>query len=155
MREWRTRIEAEEELAALKYQSELEQCKNQVRSLQPRIKTLLETANEAINCGIKMFNGDEGPNFISEGITHKVGLYPYGKRAVIEYWSINEFKFLGIRNGGANGSIDFVTDGESVYGLDMSSNRVVDPQIDDMRKFVDMFDDFEQVVYSYIDKIIL
>lgn len=156
MREYKERIDIEERLMQEEEEYEMERLSSQVRYFKPRIQTLLETANEAIKCGIPLYRSSDSKefNFISDGITHKVGLYP-GHKPTVEFRDIKEFKWVGIRNGGASGSIDFVTNGETIYGSEESTHRVVWPRAKDMERFIREFDQFEQDFYSYIDKIIL
>lgn len=156
MREYKNRIAEAERIIKEEKDAEIEKLKSQIRKLQPRIETLLETANEAILCGIELYRSSSSKefNFISDGITHKVGLYP-GSRAICEYRSIKDFKFMGIINGGACGSVNFMTDGNVIVGSADKSNSIVDPRVEDMEKFLREFDTFEQDFYSYIDKLIL
>ena len=119
--------------------------KTAINHLKPRIKAILEVANYAMSHGINLHGKEtwgciEGYHtglFFSNGWSHLVG--------------IMDSQHLGIRAGGAFGSIDFYTDGENTYGFDTYYNQVVSPKLEDMDRFLKEFDTFEAKLYEFID----
>lgn len=128
----------------LKKERETNECMEKIKALKDRIKDLLEVAWYAIDNGIKLdnhgFGGHEGYDtglFFSNGWSHIVG--------------IKDRQFLGITKGGACGNIDFYTDGQQVFGYDTKTKTTVDPLLNDMKYFLNRFDELETSLYKYIE----
>lgn len=136
------KIEAEKTAAEAKRQREIER----VFEYAPRIKELIATANACVDNGIEIdachaphaWQSEdtwENGTFCTNGISHKIGfVWRYGKKSVITH--------MGAEAGGACGSVDMLTDGNSVqYGTEWLMSR-----------FLDNFEAFETAFYAYIDK---
>lgn len=135
----------EEEFAKLqKYENEYEDCIQKIRALKERINNILKLANYAMENGISLkyrdvLHGDyDNGDFFSNFWSHRLGL--------------KDNKHLGYTKGGACGNIDFYTNGDDIYGYDTEKREQVSPLLNDMKKFINNFDKFEQKFYEYIDK---
>lgn len=126
-----------------KYMSEIEACEKKIKELEPRIRQLIEIGGMLIDSD----NIDE-KEFETEAIRHRVGFYKCTRYD-------NVYKYLGIRNGGANGNIDFITDGSTVKGLwfDSRNEYPGKPELYDYKKFLENFDEFEKKVFDFINNL--
>ena len=148
-------IEAEQEANAVELKRE--ELKSQIKNLYSRIQSLLICANECVKNGIKIPKSDStysrageeygyDHEFIAEGFYHGTGL--------IKRNHDNEFNWLGIKNGGANGPWDFITNGidiKSIGNADYNKGTQDKPRISDMEKFLKQFPVFEEAFYNWID----
>lgn len=126
-----------------KYISRIKTCEEKIKELEPRIKQLIEIGGMLIDSD----NIDE-KEFETEAIKHRVGFYKCTRHD-------NTYKYLGIRNGGANGNIDFITDGSIVKGLWFDSRNECPrkPGLYDYEKFLENFDEFEKKVFDFINNL--
>lgn len=120
----------------------------QIRALKPRIDDLLKLANYAKDNGID-FNKSVGYHeaydtgmFYTNSWSHLVG-----------FVAEEPIVMLGINAGGACGNVDFRTNGERVFGLMEDTNKIVQPKLFHMEKFVQKFDELEREFYEYIEKV--
>lgn len=130
------------------------QLKEQILSLAPRIKELIETANACLTNGIEIAAYDKGfdrdldkrakGTFTTNSISHKLGF-------VSERRPLSEVYEIGINAGGACGQWNLRTDGNDVYERHEDKNTTRDATIYWMSRFVNEFDEFESDFYSYID----
>ena len=136
------KIEAEKNAEEMRRQKDVER----VLECAPRIKELIATANACIDAGIEIdachaphaWQSEdtwENGTFCTNGISHKIGFVWWrGRKTIITH--------MGAEAGGACGSVDMLTDGNSVqYGSDWLMGR-----------FLDNFDAFEAAFYNYVDK---
>lgn len=136
--------EEEEFVKLQKYESEYEECIRKIKALRERITDLLKVANYAMDNGISLkyrdvLHGDyDNGDFFSNFWSHRLGL--------------KDNEHLGYTKGGACGNIDFYTNGDDIYGYDTKKRERVSPLFDDMKRFINGFDKFEQKFYEYIDK---
>lgn len=146
-----------DENEAKKVEKENEQkamLEEQVRSLAPRIKELIETANACTINGIEIdaygkrfdsyYDKREYGTFTTNGITHRVGFVKKGLSAIFE---------LGIDAGGACGEWNFRTNGSDIYEIHEDRTQRRKATIYWMSRFVNEFNEFESDFYNYIDSI--
>ena len=127
-----------------------------ITELYSRIDELIETANACIENGIEIDKYRKNHSsyddkytcgtFVSNGITHRVGFIQNGYRTTITH--------MGIVNGGACGSLDFYTDGINICSVHEDTKMVKKARIEDMKKFLKGFDEFEKAFYEYVDRIV-
>ena len=136
--------------AEQKLEKEAKSLVKQIKALKPRIDELIKTGNACVENGIKMtgqaYGGHEGYDthqFYTNCWSHLVGFV--GSRD-------SKITFLGIDAGGACGNWSFRTDGEKVYSI--YGKETQGPSVDDMKKFLNKFDEFESSFYAYVDKVI-
>lgn len=143
-----TRNETQAHKEAAKVQR-MEQYKQQIRSLKPRIAELLEVGNACLEHNIPLegrrWGGHEGYDthqFITNSWSHLLGFvwkYEKGTRRP------QPFTKLGIMGGGAC-NFNLETDGETI---DVSGGDILYV----LKRFVDEFDRFEDEFYKYVDRI--
>ncbi len=136
--------------AEQKLQSEAQALIEQIRELKPRIDELIATGNACKENGIAMtgqeWGGHEGYDthqFYTNSWSHLVGFVQNKD---------SEITFLGINAGGACGDWNFRTDGDRVFSS--YGDKIKEPFIAHMKRFVDTFDEFETSFYAYVDKVI-
>ncbi len=136
--------------AEQKLQFETQDLIEQIQALKPRIDELIVTGNACKENGIEMtgqaFGGHEGYDthqFYTNCWSHLVGFV--GTRD-------SKITLLGIDAGGACGNWNFRTDGDKVYSV--YGKETQGPSVDDMKKFLKKFDEFESSFYAYVDKVI-
>ena len=138
-------------LAQIAKVNEYEALTKQILDLQPRIAELIDVGNACLKNGIKLecdtrFKlGGRSAGFIAEGICHHVGF--------IKPWNESTIYEMGIINGGWFGDFDFHTDGRKMYSVSEKGGDYSEARIEDMRKFVKDFDEFEQQFYDYVDDV--
>lgn len=154
----RYREERDAEAAALERakKSEAESLKNMIRNLMPRINNLIETASCCVENNIDIdaygkhnyssdFDTWEKGTFVANGISHRVGFFKNNSKIV----------GMGIINGGACGNIDLYIDGKYVFGTNFFAGGLqAEPRISDMKRFLNVFDEFEKAFYAYVDDIV-
>ena len=123
-----------------------------LKKLTPRIKKLIDTANELLKAGYWSFldPGEWGRcGFISEGWAHHFGF-------MLDSWGNGRDKHIssvGIVAGGACGNHDFHTTGETTY---MTSWYKAEPdgtpiKVSYAERTLEDFDDFEQRFYTALE----
>ena len=123
-----------------------------IRDLEPRITDLIEAGQKCQELGIDFPVKNEMPQygydsrFEADGVNHDLGFIT------------KEFKiqYLGIKNGGFDGLWDFYTDGKESFPVsnkEYLKGATGDPQICDMKKFLNQFDSFESAFYQWIDSL--
>lgn len=124
---------------------------NTIRTLQPRIKELIDVGNACLVNNIELtgrsWGGHEGYDthqFITNCWSHLVGFVSNNKSAIFE---------LGINAGGACGSWDFRTDGNKIYDIHEGTHEQRPASLEHLQNFVDKFDEFEESFYRYVDGI--
>ncbi len=148
----KVKSDKEEKIAEQKrIKRETEQCKQKIRILRPRIVDAIKVGNYALSNGINLmksrFGGHEGYDtglFFSNGWSHIVGFLncsTHNSPHICE---------MGIIKGGACGCVDFHTDGDCIYGYSTDKEIRVEPLLNDMKRFIDRFDDFEKALFEYI-----
>lgn len=122
----------------------------EIKTLKPRIKELIEVGNACLVCGIPLtgqaWGGHEGYDthqFITNCWSHLVGFVQSGNSAIFE---------MGINAGGACGNWNFRTDGDNVY--DVYGDNVREASLEHLQKFINNFDEFEKSFYEYVDKLV-
>lgn len=154
IKEYKVRTEQKEKEKVETENAKREKLASKIRSLGDRIEKLIDTANACLENGIEinatLNNGHclgddkwERGTFCTNCWSHRIGFV----------WAYKDHKFIieemGIDGGGANGE----------HYLRVDENSVRDrlpklPQIYQMQRFIDTFDDFEEAFYDYIDKIV-
>lgn len=141
--------------------NQIEEYKEKIKSLKPRIDELISVANACLENGIEI-NAEhksfstyldkwECGTFCTNGISHKIGfVWQYRNNKFI-----NKIEAMGIDGGGANGEHYLRTDGSFVIsrvgrGYD---DKCKEPDLYQLKRFVETFDDFETAFYKYVDKI--
>lgn len=127
---------------------EIEQYKEMIKALKPRIDELLAVGNACLEHGIPLegraFGGREGYDtnqFITNGWSHLVGFvqeYDQNARKRLPFTKV------GKRGGGAC-HYDLETDG---VRIDVSGEVLYV-----LKRFVEAFDEFESEFYKYVDKV--
>jgi hypothetical protein len=122
-----------------------------IKKLTPRIKTLIDTANQLLDAGYWSFldPGDWGKcGFVSEGWAHHFGLMldrnaPYHTK----------IDSVGIVAGGFCGEHDFHTTGECTYmtGWYKSTPDGTPIKVSYAERTLKDFDDFEQRFYTALE----
>ena len=123
-----------------------------IRDLEPRITDLIEAGQKCQELGIDFPVKNEMPQygydsrFEADGVNHDLGFIT------------KEFKiqYLCIKNGGFDGPWDFYTDGKESFPVsnkEYLKGATGDPQICDMKKFLNQFDSFESAFYQWIDSL--
>lgn len=130
------------------------QLEEQIRSLEPRIKELVETANACLTNGIEInaygsrfdhyYDNRERGTFVTNGISHRIGFVARKGAAIFE---------MGIDAGGACGEWYFRTNGKDIYEIKEDHTESRQASAYWMSRFVNEFDEFEADFYSYIDSI--
>ena len=162
-----------DDVAAKKQQEEKEKTERLIAavvSMGDRIAELIEIGNHILNnglfpnetgvgcCGFHAVLEKHGYNgtFHASGIAHHVGFM------VKHDWQgvrrDKPIRYIGIKNGGANGKWDFYTDGTEVFHMHewdydhQYENRPrKTPSIYDLEKFIRDFPKFESALYAWID----
>lgn len=141
--------ELEKKIAEKKH---LEEVLNSLKKLTPRIKKLIDTANELLDAGYWNFldPGEWGRSgFVSEGWAHHFGF-------MLDSWGFGRGKHIssvGIVAGGACGDHDFHTTGETTY---MTGWYKAEPdgtpiKVSYAERTLKDFDDFEHRFYTALD----
>lgn len=135
----------EREMAKL---NRIEEYKERIRALKPRIDELLEVGNACVTHGIaiegKAFGGHEGYDthqFISNSWSHLVGFvreYNQTTRKPMPFTKVGKI-------GGGACDYNLITDGVTI---DVSGDVEYV-----LKKFLDNFDTFETEFYNYVDKV--
>lgn len=135
----------EEEVVALK---QIEEYKNRIKTLKPRIDELLAVANACLEHEIpltgKAWGGHEGYDthqFISNSWSHLCGFI---QRRDMNTREILPFIQVGKVGGGAC-DYNLATDGVTV--------EVIGDAAFVMKRFLEDFDEFETEFYKYVDKV--
>lgn len=130
------------------------QLEEQIRSLEPRIKELVETANACLTNGIEInaygsrfdhyYDSRERGTFVTNGISHRIGFVARKGAAIFE---------MGIDAGGACGEWHFRTDGNEICEINNDGFSKRKATAYWMERFVNEFDEFEHDFYCYVDTI--
>ena len=137
---------------------------NKLMTLSTRIKDILKIANECLKNGIQLpypaskygyhqddcLYSEKISGFVSNGWSHCVGFMGRGNKTHYDY--------LGFYNGGACGNFDFFTNGDIPFEIYHNKNIYENPerykpQKENIDKFVDRFDKFEECFYKWIDSL--
>ena len=139
-----------------------EEYTEQILALRPRIAELISVANACLENGIEInkshtymsqwYDSWENGTFCTNCISHKIGFvwqYKDGK-------FINKIETMGINGGGANGEHYLRTDGSFVISRVERGyyDKCEEPDLYQLQRFVETFDDFEAAFYKYVDKIV-
>lgn len=129
---------------------------NGIKMLVPRIKELIAVAEALLENNIPFGKAatrwDEDDEFITNGITHKLGFF-------FKYAKDNSpLLGIGIKGGGCDGhDLAVNADGEFVINIDpYAKGYNYDGYYDYCRKykqFIKDFDEFEKKVYQYVDNL--
>ena len=135
----------------LEEKKHLEEVLNSLKKLTPRIKKLIDTANELLKAGYWSFldPGEWGKcGFISEGWAHHFGLM-LDRNAP---WR-TKVDSVGIVAGGLCGDHDFHTTGELTYmtGWYRSTPDGTPIKVSYAERTLKDFDDFEQRFYTALE----
>lgn len=126
---------------------QIETYKEKIKSFKPRIEELISIANACLENGIEIYG-----TFCTNCITHKIGfVWQYKDNKFI-----NKIETMGIDGGGANGEHYLRTDGSFVIsrvgrGYD---DKCKEPNLYQLKRFIETFDEFETAFYKYVDTII-
>lgn len=140
--------ELEKKLAEKKH---LEELLYSLIKLTPRIKKLIDTANELLKAGYWSFldPGEWGKcGFVSEGWAHRFGLML--DRNAPRHTKVDS---VGIVAGGYCGDHDFHTTGETTYmtGWYKSTPDGTSIKVSYAERTLEEFDDFEQRFYTALE----
>lgn len=133
--------------------------KAQIRSLQPSIEALIQTANACLENGIcidrsgdsldRCYDTYEKGTFFTNGISHRLGFVHApmsSKKQVV---------MLGIDAGGICGEWNFRTNGKDIYSqYQQQTSTRREPQRKHLEQFLNSFEEFETAFYAYVDKIV-
>ena len=161
IKKYKQRCEIEKINKEMVKRKEIEIYIEQIQALKPRIEELISVANACLENGIeinKTYRNDsyydkwEYGTFCTNCISHKIGFVWQYK----DNQFINKIETMGIDGGGANGEHYLRTDGDYVIsrvgrGYD---DKCKEPDLYQLQRFVETFDDFETAFYMYVDKII-
>jgi hypothetical protein len=127
---------------------QIEEYKEKIKALKPRIDELLEVGNACLEHGIplegKEWGGHEGYDtnqFITNSWSHLLGFVAKSDRIMRKRLP---FTHLGIMGGGAC-NYNLKTDGVTV--------EVSGQELWVLKAFIDRFDTFEEEFYKYVDKV--
>ena len=133
----------EAQMRETKMNQQIEEYKQQIRMLKPRIDELLEVGNACLEHSIPLtgrgwgcHEGYDTHQFITNGWSHLLGFVKNHSQAT--------FTKLGIEGGGAC-NYNLETDGDMI--------NVTGDKCYVLKKFVDNFDRFESEFYKYVDKV--
>jgi hypothetical protein len=134
-----------------KEKEHLEDLLKRIKKLTPRIKRLIDTANQLLDAGYWSFldPGDWGKcGFVSEGWAHHFGLML--DRNAPRRTHIDS---VGIVAGGYCGEHDFHTTGEATYmtGWYKSTPDGTSIKVSYAERTLEDFDDFEQRFYTALE----
>ena len=141
---------------------------NSILAYKDRIKELISYANECMDNDVEIprNNGRSheynsaaqygyDAEFIAEGICHNLGLMQTWPRYSTTEKQKREFKYIGIRNGGCCGTVDFYTDGDRVFGKRNTGDySEVPARIQDMEQFLRQFDKLESAFRNWIESLL-
>lgn len=159
----RNRKEQEEIDKAIAYKQKQTDLVAQIRELEPRIKKIIEIGNLCIENGIRL--NEKGIHrkclykedaYETDAIHHQLGFFPNHYKAHPIY-ACTHYDYIGYRMGGANGGLDFITNGEEV--LNISHDKYHDlankqyPSVEHCEMFLKDFENFERVFYEFIDRL--
>ena len=135
----------------LEEKKHLEEVLNSLKKLTPRIKKLIDTANELLKAGYWSFldPGDWGRcGFVSEGWAHHFG-FMLDRNAPLR----THIDSVGIVAGGYCGDHDFHTTGKATYmtGWYKSTPDGTPIKVPYAEKTLEVFDDFEQRFYTALE----
>lgn len=134
-----------------------------IKTLKPRIAELINVANACLENGIEI-NAEhnhghshwldkwEHGTFCTNCITHKIGfVWQYNNHRFI-----NQIETMGIDGGGANGEHYLRTNGDYVVSrIGRGYNdKCQEPDLYQLKRFVETFDEFETEFYKYVDKVV-
>lgn len=139
IKKYKTNTEMEEIKKVTEKEIRIEEYKDVIRSLKPRIDELLEVGQACYDNGIELsggrWGGHEGYDthqFFTNGWSHLTGFYG------------TDFKYVGKAGGGAC-NWDLKTNGDEI--IVSGSEEYI------LKKFIEQFDEFETEFYKYVDKI--
>lgn len=128
---------------------------SKIKALSPRITDLITVANVCGENGIclgKEPSNLEAPEFVTEGINHRLGFYDAKQNPYKGIGSYNRLRITGIgyAGGGCCGE-NFLVDSEgNIYeGWTHKSETIIRK----MKLFLDEFDSFETDFYHFIDQL--
>ena len=128
----------------------------QIKDMYERITDLIALANACIDNGIAIPQAEPLDSmkrsgepwgypyeFIAEGIYHHTGFIKQNRTIT----------YIGIKNGGANGTFDFWTDGLNVWHVHEQNKSIKrEPSIYDLQKFLREFPKFEEAFLKFVDE---
>ena len=130
-------------------QNQIEECKERIKVLKPRIDELLAVGNACMKNGIPLVGqafgcreGYDTHQFMTNGWSHLLG---FVRNFDQKQYKDLPFTKLGIQGGGACW-YDLKTDGVTVDVSGKESLHV-------LKRFVNEFDEFETEFYKYVDKV--
>lgn len=149
------RDEQENKKKQLDKENKVEKLRNDIYELKERINDLIMLANYCIEKGVKIpeegsFGVKAGKKygysheFFAEGFNHHTGFMGRGKVPI---------KYLGIYNGGFCGVYDFYTNGDETFSEHEKTKEITEARIQDMKQFLEEFEQFENAFYKWIDSL--
>lgn len=161
IKNYKQRCDEEKLNKEIEKQNQMEKYMEQIKALRPRIEELIGVANACLENGIEInkahrndsyYDKWEYGTFCTNCITHKIGfVWQYKDNQFIK-----KIETMGIDGGGANGEHYLRTDGNFVIsrvgrGYD---DKCKEPDVYQLKRFLETFDDFESAFYKYVDEII-
>lgn len=145
-----------------KKQKEMEMYTEKIRALKSRIEELIAVANACLENGIEINKSHkdmsqysdkwEYGTFCTNCISHKIGfVWQYKDNKFI-----NKIETMGIDGGGANGEHYLRTNGDFVISKVGRGyyDKCKEPNLYQLKRFIETFDEFETAFYKYVDTII-
>lgn len=149
----------EEKRKKEEYESQVNNEKEKIRQLAPRISNMIDLANACVKNNIEIYK--KAPNhrdrnlFLSDGITHYTGLIAPWRTE----FNGKEYKYIGIINGGACGNTDLrVNKNGKAFGWRENSTypqtySETEPRLVDLKQFLKEFDELEKEFLNFIDNL--
>lgn len=157
---YRERVEQKEVEEKNRMEARRQELIEQILSLAPRIKELVETANACISNGIKISceRHNDRNDFMAEGFYHRIGFNTISRNYIDKAATVTDIRICA---GGACGRYGISTNGDEVYGLDSEEDylhpskacRCI-PPVNYMEHFIKEFDAFEERFYNYVDSVV-
>lgn len=137
----------------------------EIKKLEQRINEIIEIGNLCLKNNIKIWHTYGMSHntakykygvFDTDGIYHQLGFYPNNHS--LQSNKSSHYDFIGYMMGGANGNIDFVTNGNIIASVPHRDHgfeilKYGKPTNEHMKKFLKDFPLFEEKFYEFINKL--
>ena len=127
---------------------ERNECLEKIKALKNPIQKLIKLMEHAEKKKVDYINPNtkgDNKSFYTDHFYHRLGFFPFQDKL-----------YIGIMNGGWNGSRDFLTNGKDIFAIwndvkeECHKKQILEPRVEDMKRFLNEFDEFKDSFISAI-----